>query len=365
MHLINRTLPCILLLALAGCKDKKSTLKPEWKALAEAVYASGYVAPLDEYKVFALADGYMLEKNVMPGDEVKAGQVMARIDALQQEQRLLSSKQMLEVAQSNAAENSPVLKELRAILSSVKARRDNDSLTYLRIKNLFDNGVSTTAELDKARLAYRVSSNDYEAAIDRLRRTEKQVKADFQNASSQYEISRKDHDFYSIKSLIDGRVYETYKERGELVRRGEPIALLGHRNKMYLQLSVDEQDIGKIKSGQGVLVKTDGEDARRFHARVTRVYPMERKQDQSFRVDAELTDTASTLFAGMSVEANIIISSKDKALVIPRTYLAGKDSVWVQRKDDEVKIRVKRGIENFDFVEIVSGLNEDDLLIKK
>jgi hypothetical protein len=87
--------------------------------------------------------------------------------------------------------------------------------------------------------------------------------------------------------------------------------------------------------------------------------------DQSFRVDAEFEDKYEVTFNGTNAEANIIISTKQNILTIPKNCLASKDSVWVEDNGDEKKIKITTGIENFDEIEVISGLTKDSKIIIK
>ena len=52
-------------------------------------------------------------------------------------------------------------------------------------------------------------------------------------------------------------------------------------------------------------------------------------------------------------------------MAIPKDFLIGNDSVLVKRSNAEIKtIKIIKGIEDFDFVEVVSGLSKDDIIIK-
>src|SRR5262245_53941610 len=97
----------LLIIIACGKGEKKS--KPQRKDLIEAVYASGYVTPENEYRLFALADGYLLEKMVEEGDTISNGQVLFRLDGMQQEAKLNYAAQLLRQAKENSSDGSPLL----------------------------------------------------------------------------------------------------------------------------------------------------------------------------------------------------------------------------------------------------------------
>jgi HlyD family secretion protein len=166
-----------------------------------------------------------------------------------------------------------------------------------------------------------------------------------------------------VKSDIDGKVFNTTKEKGELIRRGEMIGVVGRDDNFYLQLSIDEQDIQRVKKDQKVLVKIDAYPDKIFQAAITKVYPMVNPQQQSLRADAALREALPGAFSGLAVEANIIIREKNDALVIPKTALLPGDSVLIKTGKGKQKVKVKTGIQTLDEIEIVEGLTTQQQLL--
>jgi multidrug efflux pump subunit AcrA (membrane-fusion protein) len=353
------------IMLLAACGKKEKTVKPEVKTLTEAVYASGNIYPKNEYLVFANADGLLTRLLVQAGDEVSEGQPLFKIDSDIQDARLKSSNAIYHTAIENFSSNSPALSEARTQVETARIKMETDSVNYYRYKNLLENNATSKAEYDKMALAFQISKNDYQARKNNLERLRRQLFIELQNAESQYNTSAKEGQNFLVKALLNGTVYEIYKERGEAVRRNDPIALLGDNKNIYLRLSVDELDIEKIKPGQEVLVKVDLYRDRVFKAKITRIHRKMNVQDQSFRVDAEFIGEKPTAYYGLTVEANIVIGRKENILTIPKNILAAKDSVWVKTDDGIQKIKIQKGIEDFDFVEVTGGLSKESIVVNK
>jgi multidrug efflux pump subunit AcrA (membrane-fusion protein) len=359
LHLLS-FLCCLY--ALQGCTDKQQPVKPEYKLLTEAVYASGNLLPKNEYKVFAQADGVLLRKTVEEGDTVSVGQTLFELESDKQNIRSRNALEQYRIARNNTLQNSPVLQELEASMASAKARWQNDSVNYVRYKNLLENKAASRIDYDRASLAYQTSKNDYISLKNRYEKTRTQLQLELQNAETQYKLNVEQNADYAVKSRINGIVYEVYKEPGEVVKPNEPIALLGNPSEVYLKLTVDELDINRIKKGQKVLVKIDTYKNKIFKAIITKIYPMLNGRDQSFRVDAEFIEEVPRLYAGLTVEANIIIQQKEKALTIPKSYLIGADSVRIDQNGDSKMVKITKGIENFEYVEVTAGLDTSSVL---
>jgi HlyD family secretion protein len=199
----------------------------------------------------------------------------------------------------------------------------------------------------------------------RFEKTKNQLYLEYQNAKNNFVISSDESGRYVVRSEADGLVFMTAKDKGELVRRSEVIAVVGKKDAFILQLNIDELDIQRIREGQEVLVKIDAYPAKVFKASVTKVYPMVDRRQQAVRADATLNEKLPGWFSGLALEANIVIRKKDKALVVPKNIVLPGDSVLIQTDDGPKKIKIVKGIETFDEVEILEGLDTNKLLVNQ
>ncbi|TNE78735.1 MAG: HlyD family efflux transporter periplasmic adaptor subunit [Bacteroidetes bacterium] len=346
-----------------ACSSKSETDKPVYRALTEAVYASGNLYPEQEYKVYSLSDGVMLNQLVHEGDSVQPGDVLFLIDKEVDQSRMAAASQALQLARENASSQSTLIQELENNLATLEEKYKNDSLNFIRYKNLWAKKAIAQKAYEQAELAYLASKNDLAGLRQRLSRTRDQVKLDLANAQSNYAATAKSLSDHAPSSSIQGKLYEVYKEPGELVRRGEPLALLGSGTKMFVKLNVDELDITRVNIGQEVVIRFDIEQNKVYKARISKIYPKLNKADQSFRVDAEFTGEAPQSLYGLTLEANIIIAKKDKVLTIPRRYVFGGDSVMIKKDGEANAIRIETGLQDWDYVEVKSGLDENTELI--
>jgi multidrug efflux pump subunit AcrA (membrane-fusion protein) len=353
----------LVLIGLSACNKNEPVTKPAYKMLTEAVYASGNLLPSHDYQLFTMADGYLGRRMVNEGDTVKAGQPLFLIESEIPDIRTRTARQTYRLAQSNY---KPALAELEAGMATARERMQNDSINFARYQNLLAQNATSRIDFDRASLSYQTSRNEYQSWKQRYQKARNQLRMELENARSNYEISSQDQSNFVLKSRIDGLVYEVYKEEGETVRRQEAIARLGDSKKVYLQLNVDELDINKVKTGQEALVKIATYRDQVFKAKITKVYPMLNARDQTFRVDAEFTESSFPhLYAGLTVEANIIIHQKNQALTIPKAYLIGNDSVRIQQDGAIKTIRIRKGIENMEHVEVLHGLDTSTVLVGK
>ncbi len=352
----------ISILVFWGCNNAK-TIHPVKKSITEAVYASGFVAARNQYKVYALTDGNIMNKFHVAGDEVKMGDPLFLVQSQGPTAKLSANTSAYGLAVKNAKDSSPVLQDLQIKINSAQVILDNDQKTYDRYKNMFDANALSKSQFDQAATNLDVSKNNLHSAKEAYAKMHDQLNVDAQNAQAQMASSGQDLSNYVLKSLVDGMVYETYKEQGEAVRRNDAVALVGGKGAKYLQLAVDQQDISKIKVGQIVEAKMDIATDKIYKARVTKIYPNMNSSDQSFRVDADFVDDPGLQFINASVEANIILQTKEGALVVPRQAIRAGDEVIVRSATGSKNIKIKKGLMNMEDVEVVSGVSESDAVV--
>lgn len=351
-------------ISLVSCKKSQDTnTTPQYKPLTEAVYASGNIFPKNEYKLTANADGFLVKQTAFEGDIVNKNQLIFQLESVSQDARLEASSNILRQSEANFSDNSPILDELESQLKNARTKLSNDSVNYGRYKELYDRNATTRIEYERAELAYQTSKNDVSARRKAWLRTKNQLYVDLQNSKSNFKVNAREGDNFRIRSFEAGKLYEIYKKQGELVRKGEAVALVGDANEVYAQLAIDEADFVKVQIGQEILIKIDVYKDKVFKAKVSKLYPKLNKADQTFRVDAEFIDEKPNAYYGMTIEANIIISQNARVLTIPKNYLIGTDSVWIEENGEKKKIKITKGVENLDLVEIKSGLTEKTVLV--
>ena len=353
----------ILILFIISCSKSSDQVKPVRKNIIETVYASGKISAGNEYTVFALSSGTVKEKLVREGDTVVKDQKLFAISSDAPSARVDAARSNYENALQNLSSRSHILNELSLAQQNAQTKFTNDSLQYMRLKNLLAQHATAQSNVDNAFVNYTISQNQKKSAEEKYFSVQDDLRVAVQNAKSQLTVAESDLGNYFIKSDQAGTVFQTLKETGEAVRVGEPVALLGETSQRIIKLAVDQQDINKIKTGQEVLLKTDATGNTIFHGSVTRIYPVMNEIDQTFRVDAVFKDSLGQRYIHSSVEANIIIRQQNNALIIPRKALIAEDSVQVKQNGDIKTIVVETGIRTLDEVEIVKGLDESSLVV--
>ena len=344
---------------LFGCKNKIVTISPVEEKITEAVYASGVVKSLDQYQVYASANGVVAELLVQEGDMVKKGDVLMR---LKNTTALLNADNAgLAANYAAAASNTEKLRDMQNAIQLAKVKMDNDASLLERQRNLWKQDIGTRNEVERMELAYANSSTAYEAAKLKYAELQKQLSFQDKQAQKNLSISKSITADYTVKSELDGKVYNLLVTKGEMVNMQSPVAVVGNANNFMIELQVDEFDIARIRPGQRVLINMDSYKGQVFEAAVTRINPLMNERSKSFTIEADFVKQPPALFPNLTCEANIIIQSKDKALTIPRNYLLDNDYVLMKNSE---KRKVVTGLKDYQKVEIVEGLTAKDFIRK-
>ena len=140
-----------------------------------------------------------------------------------------------------------------------------------------------------------------------------------------------------------------------------PFAVIGDANEFIIELQVDEYDIIKIKLGQKIILSLDSYKGQAFEARVTKINTIMNERTRSFLITAEFTKKPPIVYPNLSVEANIVIQSKDNVITIPRNYIVN-DSFVLNEENEKIKIKI--GLMDYKKAEILNGLKSSDFILK-
>lgn len=346
------------MLSLFACKKKVETIKPTVESVSESIYASGIIKSKNQYQAFATVNGIIEKVFVTEGDTVKKGTPILSVS--NQAQKLGKENAELAASFFDIKRNQEKLKEAELSVEFARNKLRNDSLLFFRQKNLWEQQIGSKIELEQRELTYQNSKNTYATSILKYKDLKRQLDFTSAQAKKNLLISSELEDNYTLRSEINGIVYQLMKSKGEIVTAQTPLATIGDAQNFTLEMQVDEYDILKIKMGLPVLITLDSYKEKVFEARITRINPLMNERSKTFLVEAEFTNQPPVLYPNISFEASIVLQSKSRALLIPRNYLLN-DSIVV--KSNGKQVTVKTGLKDYRKVEIISGITENDELI--
>ena len=279
----------------------------------EAVYATGTVEPTVMTPLAPRSAGRLAAIQVEEGARVRRGQVLARIEAA----------------------------DLDQTVQEMSAREQLARTQYERTRDLVAQKFVSPAELDRTR-------TELQAAQAAVRRAQAQ------------------RDYNQLVAPADGIVLRRDGEPGQFVAAGQAVLTLACCAPLRVSAEVDEEDIARVLVGQKAMLRTDALPGRLFEGEVAEITPKGDPVSRSYRVRIRLADApavdAGPLRTGMTMDANLIVSRRESALLVPSRALKGS-AVWVLEEGRVQRREVKKGVSGAERSEIVSGLAEGEMVV--
>lgn len=302
------------------------------------------------------------------GDFVRQGDVIAELD--DDELQLLVKQSEAQLGQARAAvgltidqlddsiqrENSPVVRQERAVLDEAKT-----SLARLRL--LEQKNAVTQADLEasaaavavaEARYASSLNAVEEKLALIRVRRAEVLLAQDMLKQAV-------------IRAPFDGLVQGRQVAAGAYLRVGDPVAMLVRIDPLRYRGTVPERYALNLRAGQEVLVHLDGLPEP-ISTRISRISPAIDEFSRALVFEADLPNPGGRLRSGLFAEAEIVVDTQSEAVAIPETSIvefAGVEKVWRISAGTAAEVAVRTGRRDQGLVEIVSGLNAGDVIIRR
>lgn len=391
------------------------TEKASIRNITETVSASGKIQPEVEIKISPFISGEVVKLLVKEGDEIKQGDLMAEIDPEIYKSSYEQSLAMLNGQKANLA-------NAKANLSQVKAQFTNTKLSFDRSDKLYKQQTISASDFDAAKAAYEVAKAQVEAAEQNVVAAQFSVSS----SEAALKQSKENLTRTSIFAPNSGTISKLSVEVGERVTgasqfsSGTEIMRIANLNNMEVNVEVNENDIVRVKLGDTALIEVDAFLNRKFKGVVTQIansanttgisadqvtnFNVKIRILQSSYQDLMKTDkpNISPFRPGMSATVDIQTKSASNILTIPiqsvttREDSTGKKSIIPKKTEDNVDSeqdddknesskkapkeeiveyvflykngtavmqKVKTGIQDNNYIEIIEGLKENDEVI--
>jgi len=263
----------LTIILLYSCKNSNQTITASRSDITQAVYASGKIYPVNDYKVFSKLPGYIEKIHIHIGDSVKVGQALLTIKSEVSGLNVSSAKNLFELAQKNANENSAYITALKQDVASAKSKYELDSTNYKRFSVLIKDNATSKSQFDQAKTQFDISRQNYLKAVSALTSTRDKVRVELENAQIQYEAQVSNKNDYTITSAVNGKVYDIVPKEGELVNTQAILMEIGDGGRFEVELSIDETDISLIKENQKIVYIIDAYKDKIFNGKVMEMYP--------------------------------------------------------------------------------------------
>ncbi|MFB9053330.1 efflux RND transporter periplasmic adaptor subunit [Formosa undariae] len=382
----------VVLLALlvigkkAGWFGKQANFKEvETKELTtldiiETVSATGKIQPEIEVKLSSEVSGEIIALPVREGQEIQKGDLLVKINP--------------DIYQSSLSRSQATLQNAKSGLDQAQASLKEAKSSYERNKTLFDKGIISKADWDKAVSTYEVAEASKASAYYNV-----------QSAGATVNEANDNLNRTTIFAPMSGTISKLDAELGERVvgtqqMAGTEIMRVANLNNMEVEVDVNENDIVKVSIGDSTIVEVDAYLKKEFRGIVTEIAnsadeTLTSDQVTNFKVKVRILEESyqdlvagkpesySPFRPGMTATVDIITKKRKDIIGVPISAIVIKNDTAVSNSEtpkdilsteklecvfikegDLAKLRVvKTGIQDNSNIEIISGLESGDEVI--
>jgi membrane fusion protein (multidrug efflux system) len=327
---------------------------------------SGTLLSPDQARISSEVAGIVREVRMQLGTEVKAGDVLVRLEPSELQFALDRAESALRQVEAQlgidrAQDKQPPPDEQIASVRQAIANRDDARSAFERAQQLNSRGLLTRADRDTAETRLKVSEANYQAALD----TVHSLKASLQDRRASYDLARKKLADAVIKAPVAGAVSERLVQPGEYIRENTPVASIVQVNPLKLKTAIQEKHASLIRPGQGVEFSVEAFQNRTFKGKVAYVSPAVDMATRTFPVEALVENNDRVLKPGFFAKGVVLTKLDENVLAVPEdsiSTLAGVSTVYVIEEGKARQQQVTLGARQDKLVEVVTGLKGDETL---
>ena len=263
--------------------------------------------------VVARIVGEIVELLVEEGDVVTEGQVLARLDGERLRLEMLAAKANLKQAQTEYERNVDL--HSRGLISA----------------SMFDN-----------------------------------LQFDLEALEATYELMRLNYEYAKIRAPISGVVASREVKPGQHLAVNDVAFRITDTSELIAYLQIPQSELPKFAAGHNASIEVASMPGIDHPATIARISPTIDTRNGTFRATAVIDNAAGNLAPGMFGRFTIAYERHEDALVIPLAAVLDEDEVTTVYvvNDDEVLLRnIETGIESDGKVEVLGGLDENDVIV--
>ncbi len=324
---------------IAPISKTVKSIKVEKGEIVIKLEETGEIQPIREIDIKTKIGGKVTKFFVDENDYVHAGDVIAYIEPTYEQ----------------SAQITNIKNNLRS--AEIRLRRAEEDVNNSR--ELFGKNYISQYELDQAEDEYTTAKLDYDKWVE-----QNQLIEDIETEGT----------IAKVVATASGTVIQKMVEEGEMVRsdigsysEGTVVVKLADLTNMIVSSSINEVDISKIHKDQDVTIQVDAFPYKSYEGKITKIAAtaVESNNVKVFDIEISILNSDEHLKPGMTANITIIGETRSDILTIPIRAIFndedGNDIVYKVENDTiSANVMVKTGINDFQKVEIISGLEEGD-----
>ncbi len=328
------------------------------------------------------------ELYVKEGDEIKSGQLLAKLDDTAYVKKLKTAeinyrKSLASLEQKEEDRKLSLISEKQK-LADLKSKLDEIEEEYLPMLEIKDVYSAQAIELKKnsyesAKSAYNTQVERYDILMNSNKNIELE-KANVESAKLALEMAKDDLSSTVLKSPMDGRILNiayrigetipSVKESGQVTANTTHFMVVSDAHKVEVVVPVSEIDLSKVEIEQGVEVEFEAFEGERFSGKVVSIDALPIIDNNglvTFDVRIELEGGIEKIKSGMTCLVSFIMRQRKNVSYISNKAVSivdGKQVVKVKNENGNLETRnIKTGLTDGKYVEITEGLDIGEIII--
>ncbi|MGH9615140.1 MAG: efflux RND transporter periplasmic adaptor subunit [Acidobacteriaceae bacterium] len=346
--------------------------------LTSTLATNGVVQPIHNFAAYSPMAGTVKAVYVHDGEKVAKGQLLISLDDSQARSQVAAALAALRGAQAQlqALRQGGTRQQQIALTGNIdkaRALRDQQAATLATLEKLQQQGAASASEVESARqslaadnaglkLLNQQQTHSY-APIDL-----QHAQANLDDAQAAYQSALDTLKKENVRAPFDGTVYSVSTRTSDFVPAGSQLLQMANLKQIQIQAYFDEPEIGNLRVGQPVTIVWAALPNRVWHGHVVRTpstiigYGTRNVGEALVSVD----DSDETLLPNTNVTITVLLKDLHNVLLVPREALrignSGNDYVFRVVNGHLERTAVKIGALNLTEVQIVSGLNQGDVV---
>ncbi|MGH9612000.1 MAG: efflux RND transporter periplasmic adaptor subunit [Bryobacteraceae bacterium] len=280
----------------------------------------GNIAPVTEAYIYARASGYVRKRYADIGDRVKAGQLLAEIEAPDLDQQVQQAK-------ASAAQASHQLQQAKANLEQYRAQLELARVTWQRYQNLVKDGAVSRQEADQEQASYRTAEATVNAGQASIGSAQQNVQASQANLDRLISM----HAFLSVRAPFNGVITARNFDVGAFISStgsassSSPAGLELFReaqiDTLRIFINVPQENSPSIHVGQPAAITVQQLFGRQFSGKVTRTAQSLDPNTRTLLTEVQTPNTEHLLLPGMYARVRLVDQRSHVPMLVPSDSL--------------------------------------------
>ena len=304
--------------ASSGKPVRASVVAIRYASVPAVVEAPGTVQSRDRITLSSQINGFVRAVNVRAGDSVKAGQILATLDARDAESQKAMAQAGVDEAQAALSEARQAYQAAVERQTAAKATADLAGQTYQRYQKMFESRSVSPQEMDEVKMRRDASAAELASSGSMIAAAEqriKQVEARISQAKAQAGRADVLLSWTLIKAPAAGKIVERSADAGTAIFPGTPLMAIESTSRPQVLADLPTEHAHRLQTGMTVRLR-NAQTKENLEGRITEIVPLSNPATHSIQFKVDLPPDAA-LPNGQFIKVEIPVGTRN-AILVPR-----------------------------------------------